>query len=128
MTPKTKLWCDQARSAGLDHLSTRCKDLINIAWHATTRDMTDPVDIASVKASLMIDVSQDILRKPWTTHLGTFTTSAQLYSIRLERPRAGEILPPRLPPQHRLHLPQHQRFARPGRRCHGSAERHDGDV
>jgi hypothetical protein len=85
MTPKTKLWCDQARSAGLDHLSTRCKDLINIAWHAATRDMTDPVDIASVKASLMIDVSQDILRKPWTTHLGTFTTSAQLYSFRLER-------------------------------------------
>ena len=85
MTSKTKLWCDQVDPSSIGRLSARCKDLINIAWFRSTKDLTNPVHITAVRDCLLVDISQDISRRPWSNRLGTFTTSAQIYSFRLGR-------------------------------------------
>ena len=82
-------WCAQNTVRGL-HATERVTDLLNVAVEATMKERAsngnsdlqnddDPVD-------LIIDVSQDVLRKPWCTQMcRSLTTSSELVSTQRKR-------------------------------------------
>jgi hypothetical protein len=63
----------------------RHRDLLDIAYKAATRGLTDPFDIEHAKSNLIVDLSQGLTRTPWHDGFPTFTTSSLLYSFDQDR-------------------------------------------
>ena len=63
---------------------SRQKDLIDVAWEARCKELRGQGS-ATLANNLLVDVSQTILRKPWSAKLRPFRVRGQLCSFQADR-------------------------------------------
>ena len=130
MTSKTKLWCDRVDPSSIGHLIGQVQGphQHRLVPQHTRLDKPGAYHRSEgLLAGRHLSGHQPkaLVQSPRDLH---DERPDLLLSLGEVSPRGREVLHPRLPPQHEVQLPQRARLARSERRCHGSAQRHYGDL
>ena len=59
----------------------RQRDLVNVAWAVRTKEFPEGTPVSVMRQGWWVDVSQDIIREPWTSKMKTFTRETIMYSF-----------------------------------------------
>ena len=79
-------------SVALKGVTAKCErqlDLINTAWESRLRDGRGLLGTAALARSFVVDVSQSVSRKPWTTDMKQFRPLGHVYSFEADRCLTG---------------------------------------
>lgn len=86
MSPTEKPWTSRAgtKLRGVPS-NGRVREMIDIAWFASTAGISDSAEIHRIQQTLKVDVSQSLHRRSWSTNIATFTTTSEVYSFAHDR-------------------------------------------